>query len=154
MSVRFNFYQLAPEAMKLMIEFEKYIHSTDLDPKIIELVKVRSSQINHCAHCLNMHTKDAMHIGETAQRLFLVAAWREAELFTDAERAALALTEAVTLISNNGVPDDVYNEVKKHFNEKQIVDLIIAINQINSWNRLNVTAQSPVGDYEPGKFSH
>lgn len=153
MSQRFDFGQVAPEARRLMLSFEKYVHASGLDRKLIELVKIRASQINHCARCLDIHTKDAIALGESPQRLYCLTAWREAPFYSDAERAALALTEAVTLIADHGVPDAVYEDARKQFSERQFVDLLVAINAINSWNRMNVTAQSAFGDYQPGVHS-
>jgi len=150
---RFEFREVSPDLMPLMFAFEKYVHKSGLGPRMLELIKTRSSQINHCAHCLDMHTKDAIALGEDPQRLYCLTAWREAPFYSDAERAALALTEAVTLIADGGVPDDVYEEARKHFSERQFVDLVVAINTINCWNRLNVTAQSSVGDYQAGMYS-
>jgi len=150
MQPRINGYNVAPEAYGIMIKFEGYAKTTGFDRKLIELIKMRASQINGCAYCLDMHTKDARHIGETEQRIYLLNAWREAPFYTDEERAVLELTEAVTLISKGGVSDDLYNRVREHFNEKQYVDLIILINTINSWNRLSISMTNVPGDYQPG----
>ncbi|HEY4457475.1 MAG TPA: carboxymuconolactone decarboxylase family protein [Pseudonocardiaceae bacterium] len=128
-------------------------HST-LPMSTQELVKIRSSQINGCGMCLDMHTKDALKEGETVQRLTLVAAWREATVFTEAERAALELTEQGTRIADaaTGVPDDVWANAAKHYDEEQLGALIGLIAVINAYNRMNVIAQVPAGDYEPGMF--
>lgn len=150
MKQRVNYLSVAPEAYKLMRNFEVYAKTTGFDPKLIELIKMRASQINGCAFCLDMHSKDARHIGETEQRLYLLNAWREAPFYSDAERAVLELTEAVTLISQGGVSDDLYQRVREHFDEKQYVDLIILINTINSWNRLSISMGSVPGHYQPG----
>ena len=117
-----------------------------------ELVNLRASQINGCAFCVDMHTKDAAHAGETDQRLHLVAAWREAKVFTDAERAALALAEEGTRIADaaGGVPDDVWAEAAKHYSEEQLMALVLQIALINAYNRANVMIQMPAGDYRPG----
>ncbi|OEH94175.1 carboxymuconolactone decarboxylase family protein [Bacillus solimangrovi] len=149
MKERINLYQTAPEAVKLMLQFEEYKNTTGFDPKLIELIKIRSSQINKCAYCLDMHTKDARAIGETEQRIYCLNAWRESPFYNDAERAALELTEAVTSISTNGVPNHVYEFVRKHFDEKQFVDLIVLINTINSWNRLAISVSNVPGQYKP-----
>ncbi|MFD0824822.1 carboxymuconolactone decarboxylase family protein [Neobacillus sp. M.A.Huq-85] len=135
--VRYN--ELAPEGLKIMLEMEKYLHTTDIDPKLMELVKIRASQINGCAYCLNMHTVDARKIGETEQRLYCVSAWRECDFYSEAEKAALELTEHVTLIPSLRVPDELYDRVRQYFAEKEYVDLILAINQINSWNRISIS---------------
>lgn len=148
MEQRIDYFKQAPEAMKIMLEFEKYAETTDFDPKLIELIKTRSSEINGCAYCLDMHTKDARAIGETEQRLYTLSAWREAPFYTKEEQAALALTEAVTQISKAGVPDHLYHEVREIFDEKQFVDLIILINTINSWNRLAISMKNVPGNYE------
>ncbi|QCJ44525.1 carboxymuconolactone decarboxylase family protein [Bacillus sp. S3] len=138
MEKRMNYYELAPEALNIMMEMEKYTKSTGIDRKLRELMKIRASQINGCAYCLNMHTSDARKMGETEQRLYCVSAWRECDFYTDAEKAALELTESVTLVSTKRVPDDLYNRVRNHFSEKEYVDLVILINQINSWNRISI----------------
>lgn len=142
MEQRINYSEAAPEAMKLMVEMEKYIASTEIDEKLRELVKVRASQLNGCAFCLNMHTADARKKGETEQRLYCVGAWRECEFYTDAEKAALELAEHITLVANMRVPDDLYRRVREYFNEKDYVDLVYIINQINCWNRLSIAMGS------------
>lgn len=152
MQQRINYMQVAPEVFQMMRQFEVYAKSTGLDPKLIELIKIRASQINGCAFCLDMHTKDARHIGETEQRIYLLNAWREAPFYSDAERAVLGLTEAVTDISLEGVPDELYQLVREHFDEKQYVDLIILINTINSWNRLSIAVNAVPGSYQPGAY--
>ncbi|GAA0600354.1 carboxymuconolactone decarboxylase family protein [Virgibacillus siamensis] len=149
MEARLDYYSIAPEAAGIMVEFEKYIHSTDLDSTLLELVKTRASQINGCAFCLDMHTKDARANGETEQRLYGLNAWRETDYYTGKERVALALTEVITEISIHHVSDELYNEVREQFNEKEFVDLVYAINTINSWNRLAITMRAVPGEYQP-----
>ncbi|HRP44449.1 MAG TPA: carboxymuconolactone decarboxylase family protein [Ginsengibacter sp.] len=144
MENRINVGKIDPAAIQAMLGLEKYLAQSGLDKKLYELIKTRASQINGCAHCLNMHTRDALKIGETAQRLFLLDAWRETELFTDKERAALALTEAMTLIANNQVPDEVYDEAAKHLSEKELVAVIMAVVAINGWNRIAITTREPL----------
>lgn len=139
MEQRIQYYDVAPEPLKIMMEMEKYIGSTKIDPKLRELIKIRASQINGCAFCLNMHTTDARKLGETEQRLYCVSAWDDCDFYTDAEKAALELTEHVTLVPTKRVPDELYNRVREYFDEKDYVDLIIMINQINSWNRLSIS---------------
>ena len=139
MKPRMNFYQAAPEAMKSIAALESYVGESGLEPALIELVKTRASQINGCAFCINMHTQDARKRGETEQRLYLLNAWRESPVYTDRERAALAWTEAVTLIAETHAPDDVYNEVRAHFSEAETVNLTMLIATINSWNRLAIS---------------
>ena len=138
MKPRMNFYQAAPDAIKALMVLESQIQSSGLEQSLIELVKTRASQINGCAFCVNMHTQDARKRGETEQRLYLLNAWHEAPFYTDRERAALAWTEAVTLISQTHAPDDVYNEVRAHFSETETVNLTALIGAINAWNRLAI----------------
>ncbi|WP_458413686.1 carboxymuconolactone decarboxylase family protein [Schinkia sp. CFF1] len=138
MKQRMNYYELAPEGLKIMMEMEKYTKTTGIDRKLRELIKIRASQINGCAFCLNMHTSDARKMGETEQRLYCVSAWRECTFYTDAEKVALELTEHITLIPTMRVPEELYNRVCAHFNEKEYVDLVLIINQINSWNRISI----------------
>lgn len=151
MEARLDYFSLAPEAAKIMVQFEKYMATTALDHTLLELVKTRASQINHCAFCLDMHTKDARANGETEKRLYGLNAWRETDYYTDKERAALALTEAVTEIADKDVPDDLYAAVKAQFNDKDYVDLLFAINTINSWNRLAIATRAVPGHYEPNQ---
>jgi AhpD family alkylhydroperoxidase len=150
MEARLDFSKTSPDGYKAMSGLELHVRRS-LEPTLLELVKIRASQINGCAYCLDMHTKDARAHGETEQRIYTLSAWRETPFFTDRERAALALTEAVTLISENQVPDSVYEEAKKHFNEKELVDLVLAIVTINGWNRLAITFHSVPGTYQPAK---
>ncbi len=138
MKPRMNFYQAAPETMKALMALENQIAASGLEQSLIELVRTRASQINGCAFCVNMHTQDARKRGETEQRLYLLNAWREAPFYTDRERAALAWTEAVTLISETHAPDDVYNEVRAQFSEAETVNLTALIGAINAWNRLAI----------------
>ena len=148
MKPRLNPYQAAPEAMKAMGALEAYVRNCGLEHSLIELVKTRASQINGCAWCLDMHTKDARARGETEQRLYLISAWREAPCYSGRERAALAWTEALTgIAATHDVPDAVYEEARRHFDEKALVDLTLAIVAINGWNRLNVAFRTRVGDY-------
>ncbi|WGS19881.1 MULTISPECIES: carboxymuconolactone decarboxylase family protein [unclassified Bradyrhizobium] len=139
MKPRMNFFQAAPEGIKALTAVETQIQSSGLEQSLIELVRTRASQINGCAFCINMHTQDARKHGETEQRLYLLNAWREAPLYTDRERAALAWTEAVTLISETHAPDDAYEELRKHFSEAEAVNLTILIGTINAWNRLAIS---------------
>lgn len=150
MSVRIEYHKIAPEAVKAMRELEKYMAASGLEKSLIELVKIRVSQINGCAFCLDMHTKDARLAGETEQRLYALSAWRDTPFFTSRERAALAWAEAVTLVHEDHVPDEVYNEARAHFTEKELIDLTMAIVAINGWNRLSISMRSPVaGSYKP-----
>jgi AhpD family alkylhydroperoxidase len=131
-----------------MYALQHYTQNSGLERSLLELVKLRSSQLNSCAYCLVMHSKDARAEGETEQRIYLLSAWREAPFYTLRERAALAWTEAVTLVPN-GVSDEVYTSVREHFNEKELVDLTMAIVTINGWNRLAIALGADVGSYQP-----
>jgi AhpD family alkylhydroperoxidase len=149
MTQRLNAAQAAPQAYHAMMALEKFVKESGLERSLIELVKLRASYINGCAYCVDMHTKDARAEGETEQRLYAVAVWRETPFFTPRERAALAFTEAVTNISHGGVSDDVYNEARQHFTDAELVNLTMAIVTINGWNRLAITFQADVGSYQP-----
>jgi AhpD family alkylhydroperoxidase len=139
MKPRMNFYQAAPDTVKALKALENQVQCSGLEQSLIELVKTRASQINGCAYCINMHAQDARKHGETEQRIYLLNAWREAPLYSERERAALAWTEAVTLISETHAPDDVYDEVRAHFSEGETVNLTMLIAVINSWNRLAIS---------------
>ncbi|NEW06588.1 carboxymuconolactone decarboxylase family protein [Paenibacillus sp. SYP-B3998] len=138
MTLRMEYRKEHPEAFQAMIKLEKHVTESGIDRTLLELIKIRASQINGCAFCLNMHTNDARSQGETEQRIYLLSAWREAPYYTDAERAVLALTEAVTLISEAGVPQAVYDNVRVYYEAKQFVAILMAINTINCWNRLAI----------------
>ncbi|MCL4544867.1 MAG: carboxymuconolactone decarboxylase family protein [Chloroflexi bacterium] len=136
-----------PAAYRALAGVQRVVDKSGLDPKLLELVKVRASQLNGCAFCLDMHTKDARAISETEQRLYLVATWREAPVFTPRERAALAWCESLTLLPQAGAPDDVYDGVASVFSPEEIVALTLAVVAINGWNRFAVGMRSPVGSY-------
>jgi AhpD family alkylhydroperoxidase len=142
MQSRLNPYTTAPDAMKPMIDFEAYFKTASLEHSVIELVKIRASQINGCAYCLHMHTKDARAAGETEARIYLLSAWRESRLYTARERAALEWTEALTLIAQTHAPDAAYDEVKAQFKPKEIVELTMLIGAINTWNRVAISFRS------------
>ena len=146
MKPRMNYFQTAPETVNALLALEKQVTSSGLEQSLIELVKIRASQINGCAYCIHMHTQDARKHGETEQRLYLLNAWREAPVYTERERAALAWTEAVTLISETHAPDDVYEQVRAQFSEAETVNLTMLIATINAWNRLAISfrAMPPV----------
>jgi AhpD family alkylhydroperoxidase len=133
-----NFYQAAPDTIKALITLETQVQGSGLEQSLMELVKTRASQINGCAYCINVHTHDARKRGETEQRLYLLNAWREAPVYSERERAALAWTEAVTVISETHVPDDIYAEVRAQFSEAETVNLTMLIATINAWNRLAI----------------
>ncbi len=139
MEQRINYLEIAPEAIGIMMEMEKYNRSTGLDRKLRELIKIRASLINGCAYCINMHTADARKVGETEQRIFCVSVWRDSDFYTDAEKVGLELAEHVTLVPTMRVPDELYNRVRIHYSEKDYVDLVILINQINNWNRISIS---------------
>lgn len=153
MQPRIDYSKYAQEAQKAMFGLEKYISESGLDHKLIHLIKMRASQINDCAYCIDMHSKDARALGETEQRLYELDAWRETPFYTESERAALEWTEALTLVSETHVPDAVYEEVKKYFSEKEIVDLTIVVSTINMWNRLAISMRAVPGHYRPTKSS-
>ncbi len=142
MKPRLNPYQSAPEAMNALMAFETYVQGCGLEPSLIELVKTRASQINGCAFCIHMHTRDARARGETEERLYLLDAWRESPLYTDRERAALAWTEATTLISQTHSPDAVFEEARQQFAEADLVKLTVLIATINAWNRIAISFRS------------
>jgi AhpD family alkylhydroperoxidase len=142
------------QALKPLFALGAQVEASRLERSLIELVKMRASQINGCAYCLDMHSKDARAAGETEQRLYLLDAWRETPLYSERERAALAWTEAVTRVAEGHVPDDVYDEVSNHFTEDELVALTLAITTVNSWNRLNIAFRMEAGGYRPGMFKH
>jgi AhpD family alkylhydroperoxidase len=148
-SPRLQVYRLQAEASRAMNALDDAVAQVGLEPSLRELVKLRASQINGCAYCVDMHSKDARRGGETEQRVYGLVAWRETPYYTDRERAALALTEAVTLIAD-GVPEDVYAEAERHFDPEQLAGLIWSIVTINAWNRLAIPTGDPVpGSYQP-----
>jgi AhpD family alkylhydroperoxidase len=149
MQARIEMQKAAPGALQAMLALEGYVKkSSRLEASLLELVRMRSSQINGCAYCLDMHSKDARANGETEQRLYALDAWRETPFFTDRERAALAWTEAVTLVSQSHVPDSVYDEVRQRFTEEELANLTLAIVSINGWNRLMVSFREVPGSYQ------
>lgn len=149
MQARFDIGKAAPGVYKGMLGLETYLHQSGLETPLLHLIKLRASQINGCAYCIDMHWKDLRAIGETEQRLYGLDAWREATYYTPRERAALAWTEAVTLITNGHVPDAVYEEVRPQLNEKELSDLTLAVAAINAWNRLAIASRTEAGKYQP-----
>ena len=147
MKERLNYSKKAPHAIKPLLELEKCIADSGLERSLYELVKTRASQLNGCAYCLDMHTKDARKAGETEQRLYALSAWRETPFFTERERAALAWTEALTLISDNEMSDSLYKATRDYFNEEEIIILTMAIIAINGWNRLAISFRTVPGSY-------
>lgn len=149
MTQRLDYKKASPQGFGAMVALEGHVRASGLEHSLLELVKTRASQINGCAFCLDMHTKDARAAGETEQRLYLLPAWRETDFYTARERAALAWTEAVTRLGEHGVPDEVYAEARRHFGEREIVDLTLAIVAINGWNRLSIAFRTTAGTYQP-----
>jgi AhpD family alkylhydroperoxidase len=149
---RFDYGKVAPGAYHAMLGLERYLHECGLEESLLHLIKLRASQLNGCAYCLDMHWKDLKAIGEQDQRLYELDAWEEGPFYSERERAALAWTEAVTLVAESRVPDHVYSEVRKQFSEKEIADLTLAIATINAWNRLAIAARTVPGTYEPAKI--
>jgi AhpD family alkylhydroperoxidase len=153
MTERINIVENGADAFKVMFGFGKYLSKSSLEPNLLHLLEYRVSQINGCAYCLDMHSKDLRAEGETEQRIYLLSAWRESPFYSERERAALEWAEAVTLVSQTGVPDDVFERVKQQFSEKELVDLTMAVVAINGWNRLNVAFRTTPGTYQPGQFA-
>ena len=149
MKPRINYKQVNPEGIQTMWGLEKYVHQCGLEQPLLELVKTRASQMNGCAYCIDMHTKDARVGGEAEQRLYALNAWRETPFYSERERAALLWTEALTLVSQEHAPDEVYESVRQHFTEKELVDLTLAIVAINGWNRLAIAFRAVPGSYQP-----
>jgi AhpD family alkylhydroperoxidase len=149
MKSRIEHGSIAPGAFRAMSGLEMYVRQSGLELRLIELVKLRASQINGCAFCIDMHWKDARAAGEEEQRLYGLSAWEEAPYYTDRERAALMWTEAVTLVADGHVPDSVYEAVRPHFSEKELVDLTWAVAAINAWNRVAIALRSVPGSYQP-----
>lgn len=149
MEARLNYAEVAPDALKAMRGLEQYVRGSGLERPLYELVKIRASQINGCAYCIDMHTKDARTAGETEQRIYALSAWHETPFYTERERAALAWTEALTLISENDVSDDLYETVGEQFTEQERVALTMAIIAINGWNRLAISFRTVPGTYVP-----
>lgn len=149
MEQRINYQEKAPGALKRMMGLEKYVADSDLEESLCELVKMRASQINGCAYCLDMHSKDARAAGETGQRLYALNAWRETDFYSERERAALAWTEELTEISGNEVSDKLYESVRGHFDEEELVALTMLVIAINGWNRLAIGFRTVPGSYKP-----
>jgi AhpD family alkylhydroperoxidase len=153
MEARLPYSASSPEPLKAMYALGAYLARCGLEKNLLELVKIRASQINGCAYCIDMHTKDARAGGETEQRIYALSAWRETPFFMDRERAALAWTEAVTRIGD-GVADPVFSEASRHFTEKELVDLTWAVVAINGWNRVAISFRAVPGSYQPAKPAH
>ena len=151
MQSRFDGAKVAPGGYHALLGLETYLHQSGLELPLLHLIKLRASQINGCAYCIDMHWKDLRAIGENEQRLYGLDAWHESPYYSDRQRAALAWTEAVTRITDGHVPDRVYEEVRRHFSEKELADLTLAIASINAWNRLAIASRAEPGKYQPAK---
>ncbi|HUJ09880.1 MAG TPA: carboxymuconolactone decarboxylase family protein [Verrucomicrobiae bacterium] len=154
MQPRIKIGNVSPGAYKAMLGLETYLHQCGLDTKLLDLLKLRVSQINGCAYCIDMHWKDLRAAGETEQRLYGLDAWRESPSYTDRERAALAWAEAVTLVTDGHVPDEVFEEARSQFNEEELSNLTLAVVAINGWNRLSIAFRVVPGTYQPAKEKH
>ena len=151
MEQRLEYWKFAPQGAAAFRHFQSYVDQCGLERPLMELVKLRASQINGCAYCIDMHTKDTRAHGETEQRLYALTAWRETPFFNDRERAALAWAEAVTEVSQTHVPDEAFESARRHFSDKELVDLTLAVAAINSWNRLAISFRKVPGTYQPAK---
>jgi AhpD family alkylhydroperoxidase len=150
MTQRINFAKVSPAVMKAMLGLQAAVEQSGLEHSLLHLVEMRASQLNGCAYCLDMHSKEALARGESEQRLFLLDAWRETALYSKRERAALLWCETLTFVAERGAPDDVFQEVRKEFNDEELVGLTLAIATINSWNRLMIGFEADVGNYQAG----
>jgi AhpD family alkylhydroperoxidase len=151
MQARLDYRKFSPEPLQAMFALEKYLAGCGLDQRLLHLLKLRASQINGCAYCIDMHSLDARAVGETEQRLYALDAWRETPFYTDRERAALAWIEAVTLVAQTHVPDSVFAELKAHFTEQEVMDLTWLATVINAWNRLAIATRAVPGHYKPAR---
>jgi AhpD family alkylhydroperoxidase len=153
MEQRINSYEKGAGALKALYGLGIYLAKSPLEKSLLNLIYFRVSQINGCAYCLDMHSKDLREAGETEQRLYVLDAWREAPFYTERERAALAWAEAVTKITNGNVPDEIYAAARQQFSEAELIDLTLAVITINSYNRINIAFGAPVGTYQPGQYA-
>jgi AhpD family alkylhydroperoxidase len=151
MEERINYTKVAPGGYRAMANLEKYVRESGLEHSLLELVKIRASQINGCAYCLDMHTKDARAAGESEQRIYALSAWQETPFYTERERAALLWTETVTRVAETHVPDEIYEQVRQHFSEEELVNLTFALVAINGWNRLAISFRTVPGTYQPAQ---
>jgi len=152
MTQRIKFTETGKEAMSSLYPLNKYLAKSSVEKHLLDLIYFRVSQINGCAFCLDMHAKDLRAMGESAQRLYLLSAWREAPFYSNRERAALAWAEALTNLESGWVPDKIYEEARKNFSEKELVDLTLAVTTINTYNRINIAFGADVGSYKTGQF--
>ena len=154
MKARIDYTKVSPQILRPLIALNAPVETSGLERPLLDLVRMRASQINGCAFCLDMHSKDARAAGEKEQRLYMLEAWRETSVYSDRERAALAWTEAVTRVTDGHVPDEAYAEVSEHFSEQELVALTLAVVAINSFNRINVAFRIEGGSYQPGMFKN
>jgi len=152
MKRRIDLLEKGQKVIKALGSLSVYLAKSSLEPQLINLIDFRVSQINGCAYCLDMHSKDLRAAGETEQRLYTISAWREAPFYSERERAALAWAEAVTKLKDGNVPDEVYEEARSQFSEEELIDLTVAVTLINTYNRLNIAFKTPAGDYQPGQW--
>ena len=152
MKQRIDLLEKGQKVIKALGGLGVYLAKSSLEPQLINLIDFRVSQINGCAYCLDMHSKDLRAAGETEQRLYTIAAWREAPFYSERERAALAWAEAVTKLKDGNVPDEVYEEARRQFSEEELIDLTVAVTTINTYNRINIAFRTPAGDYQPGQW--
>ena len=153
MKQRMNFFEKGFKAIRPLFNLGAYLSKSPIEQSLLDLLSFRVSQINGCAYCLDMHSKDLRAHGETEQRLYMLDAWREAGVYTNRERAALAWAEAVTKLEKKNVPDNVYEEAVRRFSEEELIDLTMAVIGINCWNRINIAFRTPAGDYVPGQHA-
>jgi AhpD family alkylhydroperoxidase len=153
MEQRINAYEKGQGALKAMLGISAYLAKSSLEKNLLYLIEYRVSQINGCAYCLDMHSKDLRHGGETEQRIYMISGWRETDLYTARERAALEWAESVTLLNEGHVPDEVFENVRKEFSEEELIDLTLAVGAINTWNRVNIAFRTKAGSYQPGQWS-
>jgi AhpD family alkylhydroperoxidase len=151
MNARINYAKVAPGVYDAMDALDGYLSNSSLDEFMLHLVRLRASQINGCAYCIDMHWKDLRALGESEQRLYSLDSWRECPYYTERERAALAWVEAITFIADGHVPEPLYEEVRSHFTERELADLTLAVATINAWNRLSISARLVPGSYQPAK---
>jgi AhpD family alkylhydroperoxidase len=152
MNQRINLLEKGQKVIKALGGLNMYLAKSPVEPQLFNLIDFRVSQINGCAYCLDMHSKDLRLAGETEQRLYTMDAWREAPFYSERERAALAWAEAVTKLKDGNVPDEVYEEARRQFSEEELVDLTVAVTTINTYNRINIAFKTPAGDYQPGQW--
>lgn len=153
MEQRINAFEKGQGALKALLGVSGYLAKSSLEKNLLHLIEYRVSQINGCAYCLDMHSKDLRHEGETEQRIYMVSAWRETSLYTPREKAALTWAESVTLLEEGHVPDEVYEEVRREFSEEELIDLTLAVAMINTWNRVNIAFRTEAGGYQPGQWA-